>query len=43
MEWHPEKAIKFRADDVRNRIGFMRRNELVPEGRGSRTQVGALL
>jgi type I restriction enzyme S subunit len=43
MDWHPEKAIKFKADDVRNRIGFMRRNGLVPEGRGSKTQVGALL
>lgn len=43
MDWHPEKAVKFSADDVRNRIGFMRRNGLVPEGRGARTQVGALL
>ena len=42
-EWHAEKPLKFREAEVRNWIGFMRRNGLVPEGLGPHTTSGTLL
>ena len=42
-EWHAEKPLKFKEEEVRIWIGFMRRNGLVPEGRGPHTASGTLL
>ena len=41
-EWHPEKREKFKEAELRVRLGWMRRNGLVPEGRGPRTVTGRL-
>ena len=41
-DWHPEKRKKFRAEDLRNWLGWMRRNGFVPKGQGPRTSTGRL-
>jgi len=41
-DWHPEKRKKFRDEDLRNWLGWMRRNGFVPKGKGPRTSTGRL-
>lgn len=41
-DWHPEKALKFKADELHTWLGWMRRHELVPRGNGPRTTMGRL-
>jgi len=41
-EWHREKREKFKEADLRTWLGWMRRNGLVPQGRGPRTNLGRL-
>lgn len=41
-EWHPEKAKKFRTDELQTWLGWMRRHGLVPVGAGPRTSTGRL-
>jgi restriction endonuclease S subunit len=41
-DWHPEKKKKFRADELHTWLGWMRRHDLVPTGRGPRTRTGRL-
>lgn len=41
-EWHPEKARKFRIDELQIWIDWMRRHGLVPSGAGSKTSTGRL-
>lgn len=36
-DWHPEKAKKFRADELPEWLGWMRRHGVVPTGTGSKT------
>lgn len=36
-EWHPEKRIKFTADDLHHWLAWMKRNGLTPRGNGPRT------
>ena len=40
--WHPEKREKFRVEELNIRLGWMRRNGLVPSGTGPRTHTGRL-
>lgn len=41
-EWHPEKKDKFTAADLKTWLAWMRRNDVVPTGTGSRTQLDRL-
>nr|WP_281409838.1 restriction endonuclease subunit S [Methylobacterium sp. BTF04] len=41
-EWHPEKARKFRIDELQTWLGWMRRHGLVPTGVRPRTSTGRL-
>lgn len=41
-EWHPEKAKKFRLDELQTWLGWMRRHGLVPTGAGPKTSTGRL-
>jgi type I restriction enzyme S subunit len=41
-EWHPEKREKFKQAELHNWVGWMRRNGIVPSGRGPRTRIGGL-
>jgi type I restriction enzyme S subunit len=41
-EWHPEKGEKFKARELHTWLGWMRRHNIVPEGRGPRTITGRL-
>jgi type I restriction enzyme, S subunit len=41
-EWHPDKTKKFRAAELHEWLGWMRRHNLVPEGKGPRTSTGRL-
>lgn len=41
-EWHPEKKNKFTATDLKPWLAWMRRNDVVPTGTGSRTQLDRL-
>lgn len=41
-DWHPEKAQKFKAEELLTWLGWMRRNKLVPHGNGPRTTMGRL-
>ena len=42
-DWHAEKRDKFTRADLVNYLGWMRRHDLTPSGRGPRTKSGALL
>ncbi|WP_312686555.1 restriction endonuclease subunit S [Brevundimonas nasdae] len=42
-DWHEEKRDKFTRPDLVNYLGWMRRHDLTPSGRGPRTKSGALL
>ncbi|NRP86928.1 Type-1 restriction enzyme EcoKI specificity protein [Ensifer adhaerens] len=42
-EWHPEKPLKFKRDELRIWLAWMRRNGIVPSGKGPRTEMGRLL
>ncbi|AXA37898.1 restriction endonuclease subunit S [Rhizobium leguminosarum] len=42
-EWHPEKRLKFKRDELHTWLGWMRRNGIVPAGEGPRTQRGRLV
>jgi type I restriction enzyme S subunit len=42
-DWHAEKRDKFTRPDLVNYLGWMRRHDLTPSGRGPRTKSGALL
>ncbi|NKL32149.1 restriction endonuclease subunit S [Rhizobium leguminosarum bv. viciae] len=42
-EWHPEKPLKFKRDELHTWLGWMRRNDIVPTGSGPRTITGRLL
>ncbi len=42
-EWHSEKKRKFKPDELRTWLGWMRRNDFVPKGQGPRTSLGRLL
>ncbi len=42
-EWHPEKPLKFKRDELHIWLGWMRRNGIIPTGRGPRTQTGRLV
>ena len=41
-EWHPEKARKFRIDELQTWLDWMRRHGLVPTGAGPKTSTGRL-
>ncbi len=41
-DWHPEKARKFKAEELLTWLGWMRRNKLVPRGNEPRTTTGRL-
>ena len=41
-KWHPEKAKKFRLDDLQIWLDWMRRHGLVPTGAGPKTSTGRL-
>lgn len=41
-EWHPEKAKKFRLDELQIWLDWMRRHGLVPTGTGPKTSTGRL-
>lgn len=41
-EWHPEKAKKFRLDELQTWLDWMRRHGLVPTGTGPKTSTGRL-
>lgn len=41
-DWHPEKAQKFKVEELHTWLGWMRRHELVPRGNGPRTIMGRL-
>ena len=41
-DWHPEKKDKFRKDELNNWLGWMRRNDFIPEGQGPKTTTGRL-
>ena len=36
-DWHPEKRGKFKVADLRHWLSWMKRNDLVPSGKGPRT------
>lgn len=42
-DWHAEKRDKFTRPELHNYLGWMRRHDLTPSGRGPRTKSGALL
>lgn len=42
-DWHAEKRDKFTRADLVNYLGWMRRHDLTPSGRGPRTKLGSLL
>lgn len=42
-DWHEEKRDKFTRLDLNNYLGWMRRHDMTPSGRGPRTKMGALL
>jgi type I restriction enzyme S subunit len=42
-DWHVEKRDKFTRPELHNYLGWMRRHDLTPSGRGPRTKSGALL
>ena len=42
-EWHPEKPLKFKRDELHTWLGWMRRNGIIPMGQGPRTQTGRLV
>ncbi|MDP9574075.1 UNVERIFIED_ORG: type I restriction enzyme S subunit [Agrobacterium larrymoorei] len=42
-EWHPEKPLKFKRDELHTWLGWMRRNGIIPVGQGPRTQTGRLV
>lgn len=42
-DWHAEKRDKFTRADLVNYLGWMRRHDLTPSGRGPRTKSGTLL
>lgn len=42
-DWHQEKREKFRADELPEWLGWMRRHGIVPTGAGPRTNAGRLL
>lgn len=41
-DWHPEKRAKFRASELPEWLGWMRRHGLVPTGSGPKTTTGRL-
>ncbi|TAZ51026.1 restriction endonuclease subunit S [Rhizobium ruizarguesonis] len=41
-DWHPEKREKFTADELKTWLGWMRRRDIVPQGRNPRTSTGRL-
>ena len=41
-EWHPEKAKKFRLDELQIWLDWMRRHDLIPTGTGPKTSTGRL-
>lgn len=41
-DWHPEKREKFRASELPEWLGWMRRHGIVPSGSGPRTTTGRL-
>lgn len=41
-DWHPEKARKFKSEELLTWLGWMRRNKLIPRGNGPRTTTGRL-
>lgn len=41
-EWHPDKERKFRTAELHDWLGWMRRHNIVPEGKGPRTSTGRL-
>ncbi|WP_433909525.1 restriction endonuclease subunit S [Sphingomonas yabuuchiae] len=41
-DWHPEKRAKFRASDLPEWLGWMRRHGIVPTGSGPKTTTGRL-
>ena len=41
-DWHPEKRDKFRAIDLTEWLGWMRRHGIVPTGSGPKTETGRL-
>jgi hypothetical protein len=41
-DWHPEKAEKYRDSDLHYWLDWMRRNDLVPRGKGPKTVTGRL-
>lgn len=40
--WHEEKSKKFTADELKNWLGWMERQDIVPDGTGPRTLQGRL-
>lgn len=42
-DWHEEKRDKFTRPDLNSYLGWMRRHDMTPSGRGPRTKMGALL
>lgn len=41
-DWHPEKRAKFRASELAEWLGWMRRHGIVPTGSGPKTTTGRL-
>jgi type I restriction enzyme S subunit len=41
-DWHPEKREKFRASELPEWLGWMRRHDIVPTGFGPKTMTGRL-
>ena len=41
-DWHPEKRDKFRASELPEWLGWMRRHGIVPTGSGPTTTTGRL-
>lgn len=41
-EWHPEKAEKFNSEALSSWLAYMRRNSIIPQGRGPRTHTPRL-
>lgn len=41
-DWHPEKREKFRAGELPEWLGWMRRHGIVPTGSGPKTTTGRL-
>jgi type I restriction enzyme S subunit len=42
-EWHTEKAQKFTRAGLQSHLDWMRRHDLVPRGKGPKTQLGSLM